>query len=230
MRRTSHHSLGHLSLGVVLYQLLTGQHPFGADEGSDQRQAFVRALLSRTAVPLHRLQPSVPPQLEAVILRMLERDPLQRPMAADVGQVMKDCLREDERGRDQALAGAVAGSRRYGDSPIATTTTRRTPYIGRQAEQAEIGRLVDQAMAGHGALLLIGGEPGVGKTRLAEEILAVAQERGCLALVGRCYETEGTLPFVPWVEIVEHSARIVSRTVFREALGDAGPEAREACP
>ncbi len=122
------------SLGVVLYQLLTGQHPFGADEGSDQRQAFVRALLSRTAAPLRRLQPAVPPQLEAVILRMVERDPAQRPMAADVGLVMKNCLREDERGRDQALAGAVTGTRRSGDSPIATTTTRRTPYIGRQSE------------------------------------------------------------------------------------------------
>ena len=86
-------------------------------------------------------------------------------------------------------------------------------------------------MAGHGALLLIGGEPGVGKTRLAEEILAVAQERGCLALVGRCYETEGTLPFVPWVEIPWSTRPASCHALrFREALGDAGPEVAKLVP
>jgi serine/threonine protein kinase/tetratricopeptide (TPR) repeat protein len=218
------------SLGVVLYQLLTGKHPFCVDEGSNQRQTFVRALLSQTVVPLHRLERAVPAQLEAVILRMLEREPAKRPTAADVGRLLRDCVREDERRRERALQGDVAGTLENGDSPIATTTIRSTPYFGRQSEQAEIGRLVDQAMAGNGTLLLIGGEPGVGKTRLAEVTLARAQARGCLALVGRCYETEGTAPFVPWVEIVEHLARIVPRPAFREALGDAGPEVAKLVP
>jgi serine/threonine-protein kinase len=114
------------SLGIVLYQLLTGTHPFGADEGPDQRQAYVRSLLSRTASPLHRLQPAVPPQLEAVVLRMLERDPAQRPRAGDVGQVLNDCLREDER---RALESAVPGTetrRKLARHSLATHAVYRT--------------------------------------------------------------------------------------------------------
>ena len=53
-------------------------------------------------------------------------------------------------------------------------------------------------MGGRGGVLLLGGEPGVGKSRLAEELLAEARQRGCLTLTGRCYETEGTPPFIPW--------------------------------
>ena len=79
-------------------------------------------------------------------------------------------------------------------------------------------------------MLLLDGEPGVGKTRLAEEVLAEARQRGCLALTGRCYETEGTPPFIPWVEIVERSASIVPKAAFREALGDAAPEVAKLFP
>ncbi|MGH7319941.1 MAG: adenylate/guanylate cyclase domain-containing protein, partial [Candidatus Rokuibacteriota bacterium] len=57
----------------------------------------------------------------------------------------------------------------------------RTPYVGRDAERAELGRLLDRALQGHGALVLIGGEPGVGKTRLTEEIGAEASRRGIRA-------------------------------------------------
>ena len=116
-------------------------------------------------------------------------------------------------------------------TPATTTSTvERTPFVGRESERAEARRLLDQAVAGQGSLLLLGGEPGVGKTRLAEEVLAEGGQRGCLALTGRCYETEGTPPFIPWVEIVERSASIVPNAAFREALGDAAPEIAKLVP
>ena len=58
----------------------------------------------------------------------------------------------------------------------------RTPYVGRETERAEIRRLLDQAVSGRGAVVLIGGEPGVGKTRFTEELLREARERGCWTL------------------------------------------------
>jgi predicted ATPase len=51
-------------------------------------------------------------------------------------------------------------------------------------------------------LILLVGEPGIGKTRLAEEFAGVARQKGALALWGRCWEGEGTPAFWPWVQIV----------------------------
>src|SRR5947208_15473976 len=73
----------------------------------------------------------------------------------------------------------------------APVLAERTPYIGRDAERAELRRLMEQAIAGHGTIVLIRGDPGVGKTRLAQEIVLEARARGMFDATGRCYEMEG---------------------------------------
>jgi len=106
----------------------------------------------------------------------------------------------------------------------------RTPFVGRESERAELRRCLDQVGRGQGALVMIGGEPGVGKTRLAEELLLEARQRGLLSLTGHCNEMEGAPPYIPFVEILEATARIVPREAFREALGDAAPEVAKLMP
>ena len=115
-------------------------------------------------------------------------------------------------------------------SPAKTPGPRRTPYVGRETERAEVRRLLDQAVDGRGATVLVGGEPGVGKTRFTEELVREARERGALTLVGHCYETEGHPPFIPFVEILERTAKIAPRAAFRQALGDAAPEVAKIAP
>ena len=106
----------------------------------------------------------------------------------------------------------------------------RTPYVGREAERADARQFLDRLVtSGQGGLLFLGGEPGVGKTRLAEEVLAEARQRGCLSLTGRCYEAEGAPPFIPWVEIVERSARMAP-DAFRETLGESASEVARLVP
>ena len=78
--------------------------------------------------------------------------------------------------------------------------------------------------------MLIGGEPGVGKTRFTEELVREARERGCLTVVGHCYEGEGHPPFIPFVEMLDWTAKSVPRPAFREALGDAAPEVAKIAP
>jgi len=116
------------------------------------------------------------------------------------------------------------------ETSAAPALLERTPFVGREAERAELRRCLDQTVRGQGALVMIGGEPGVGKTRLAEELAAEARQRGLLALTGHCNEMEGTLPYIPFVEILEATARIVPREAFREALGDAAPEVAKLMP
>ena len=105
----------------------------------------------------------------------------------------------------------------------------RQPFVGRQAEQDKLTARLDDVSQGRGALALIGGEPGVGKTRLSEELLADARERGMLAFTGHCYE-EGTAPFTPFVEILEQMMREIPAGVLREALGDAAGDVARLVP
>ena len=116
-----------------------------------------------------------------------------------------------------------------GETAAPASAETRQPFVGRQAEQDKLAARLDDVSQGRGALALIGGEPGVGKTRLSEELLADARERGMLTFTGHCYE-EGTAPFTPFVEILEQMVREIPADVLREALGDAAPDVVRLVP
>ena len=66
---------------------------------------------------------------------------------------------------------------------------------------------MEQAAAGHGSIVLIRGEPGVGKTRLAQELILEARKHGMFDSTGRCYEMEGAPPYIPYIEMLQQSLR-----------------------
>jgi class 3 adenylate cyclase/tetratricopeptide (TPR) repeat protein len=73
----------------------------------------------------------------------------------------------------------------------------RVAFVGRRAERAELGGALDSALGGQGKLVLVAGEAGIGKTRLAEELGAEARSREARVAWGRC--REGTAPaYWPW--------------------------------
>src|SRR5262249_59702439 len=63
-------------------------------------------------------------------------------------------------------------------------------------------RALDDALSGKGRLVMLSGEPGIGKTRTATELAADAERRGAQVLWGRCYEREGAPPYWPWVQAI----------------------------
>jgi DNA-binding SARP family transcriptional activator len=74
------------------------------------------------------------------------------------------------------------------------------PLIGRGSEMARLRELLDDARRGHGAVVAIEGEAGIGKSRLLAELVAEASSSGMRVLLGRCYESEQILPFGPWAD------------------------------
>ncbi len=74
-------------------------------------------------------------------------------------------------------------------------------FVGRGAELAVGERAVARALAGEGTLLLLSGEAGLGKTRLARAIGAVAEERGARLVWGRAWESGGAPSYWPWIQL-----------------------------
>jgi tetratricopeptide (TPR) repeat protein/transcriptional regulator with XRE-family HTH domain len=84
------------------------------------------------------------------------------------------------------------------------------PLVGREPELRRLLATLEVVATGKGRLLLLAGEPGVGKTRLAQELMVRTQERGFRALTGRCDEQYASLPFFPFVEVLTGSWRLAS--------------------
>ena len=172
------------AFGILLYELLAGVHPFTRVSPS----GTMAAILKETPAPITQYAQDAPEAARVTLDRLLAKEPRQRyqsfgDLRTDLGQLLRDT---------SGLTPAPASAQ---DAP--TPPDGRTPFVGRESERAEARRLLERAVAGQGGVLLIGGEPGVGKTRLAQEVFAEGRQRGCLALTGRCYETEGTPPFIP---------------------------------
>jgi len=89
----------------------------------------------------------------------------------------------------------------------------QTPFVGRRSEMARLEARLEQARAGSGALVMVVGEPGIGKTRTLEEFSAHAREHGARVVRGRCYEGEGAPPFGPFAEAVTEYAKALSRSL-----------------
>ncbi len=75
----------------------------------------------------------------------------------------------------------------------------RGVFVGRQQEMAGLTAAMEDALAGRGRLVMLAGEPGIGRTRMAQELASYAEDRGAQVFWGRCYEEEGTPPYWPWV-------------------------------
>ncbi|MBA2446773.1 MAG: AAA family ATPase [Chloroflexi bacterium] len=75
-------------------------------------------------------------------------------------------------------------------------------FVGRDREMAELVAGLEDARGGQGRLFLIAGEPGIGKTRLAEQLARHATERGARVVWGRCWEGGGAPPYWPWAQII----------------------------
>ena len=108
----------------------------------------------------------------------------------------------------------------------------RTAFVGRETERGVIRAAIDRALRGRGSLVMLGGGPGVGKTRLAMEMAEYAYSlNGFRVLVGRCYERDEPFPYLPFAEIIESNlAQAASLEDFRRQMGDNAAELAQLAP
>jgi tetratricopeptide (TPR) repeat protein len=183
------------ALGVMLYELTTGRLPFLADDPL----AVISQHLHAPPVPPRARDGDIPPALDALILHLLSKDLQDRPASAAEVLVALNAPhildREATPTRELSVLERIERGR----------------LVAREQELAEARAAWRKASAGEGGMLLVSGEPGIGKTRLVRELCTEVQVAGDRVLVGECY-AEGGAPYEPFAQIL--------RRAFRDGAGE----------
>ena len=91
-------------------------------------------------------------------------------------------------------------------------------FVGRASELELLRVALADAFSGRGRVVLLAGEPGIGKSRLVDELNAHAVARGALVSVGRCWEAGGAPAYWPWIQIVRAGLGATAGIRLRELL------------
>lgn len=116
------------------------------------------------------------------------------------------------------------------DSASESSRGRTSPLVGRDQELAQLAAVLKEAASGRGGVVLVHGEAGIGKTRVAQELVAEAGARGFRSAWGRAYEGAGTPAFWPWVEVIRSLLGSCDRQVLEAAVGQRTAELAQVVP
>ncbi|MBN1210156.1 MAG: protein kinase [Myxococcaceae bacterium] len=174
------------ALGIMAYELFAGCHPFATPKGS-----VLLRLVLEGHVELSRLQ--VPARLAAVVRRLLSQDLGERPARA------LEVIRELAEASEQPL-------------PAETGVTRESflqasRLVGRDTELRALREELTRVLQGQGGVWLVGGESGVGKSRLLEELGTLARIQGASVLRGQA-ESGSSGPHLLWREALRGLALV----------------------
>ena len=199
------------ALGCLIYEAVTGRPPFRATS----REELLRLVIGTPPVPPSRLAPDVSPDLDRLVLGLLEKDPRDRIGHASVV--------EDALGRI-----GIEGMTPEGPPPRAYLY--RPGFVGRHHTLSDLKGRLTRASDGIGHLAVLAGESGVGKTCLARAVAQHAESLGVRVLGGECDPlnasggaARSTLePFRPLLEFVADRCRELGAEHARRVLGTGG--------
>ncbi|MBN1899425.1 MAG: diguanylate cyclase [Spirochaetes bacterium] len=174
------------SLGILFYRLLTGELPFKGKEIS-------KILHQQVAVEppkISQVKSGVPVVLEDMISKLLFKEPELRYQSAK-GLIYD--LERFEKGEKDFIVGEK-------DQKI--KLSYQTRLVGRESELNKLKKMFNQARDSKGSICLVAGEPGIGKSRLVEELRGYVYENEGLFFSGRCYDQENKIPYQPFRDAI----------------------------
>lgn len=192
------------ALGCVLYQALSGRVPYPAESDAAKMYAHLQAPPPRLDV----LTDDVGPVLSEIVARAMAKDPADRfqdagELAAAIRGVSSrptlpgdlTVVTEDTRGGDRVTAIPLP--------PALSSEVGGGSFVGRAEPMARLRARYAAASEGTRQFVLISGEPGIGKTRLASELAREAHAGGATVLFGRS-DAESLVPYQPFITAIQH--------------------------
>ena len=207
------------ALGVVLYEMVCGRPPFmGYDTPSVVRQHLETEPVSPT---WHN--PRCPRPLEALILRMMAKDPKRRPRSA--AEVIKALESIQSGGTPSRRNGSSSG--RTKSMSVSTESLNGDfggVFVGR-GEQMDVLRAgLEGTMSGRGRFLMIEGEQGIGKSRMAHEVSVYAEERGAKVLWGTADEAGASTAYWSWAQAIRTHVQNTEAEQLKREMGDGASD------
>ena len=205
------------SLGALLYEMLTGRPPFAGDDAV----SIISQHLHADPVPPSRHNPEVPESLDGAVLMLLAKAGDDRPAGAARAREALEAALSEEQG-EEGERGAPA------ENPL--DRLAGGIFVGREREIDELREAADQALAGSGSLVLVVGEPGIGKTRTAEELATYSRVSGARVYWGRCREDEGAPAYWPWVQAIRDYVRDADPVALAWQMGTGSGDIAQLVP
>ncbi len=186
------------SLGTILYECLTGQPPFLGAPAS-----VLYRIAHEPPPPL--AEHGADPELASLVLQCLAKKPADRPQRGrDLAVALRRILDPASEPPPSGVSSSEEPAPGSPDPPPPPDAEPRPPpFVGREAELAALEHRLEKALAGEGQLVVIGGEPGMGKTRLLEELEGKATAHGVRVLRGRFSAQEKAFPYQGFCELVQ---------------------------
>ncbi len=203
------------SLGAMLYELVTGKPPFAGDSPT----AIISQHINTPPVAPSWHSAHCPPDLETLILRLLAKVPADRPASA------LEVLAALEAIDPEAPSASHADS-----SANPLDRLARGVFVGRERELERLRSAFDDAFAGRGSVVMLVGEPGIGKTRTSLELETYARMRGAKVLWGRANESSGAPPYFPWTQLGRAYAAATDDATLTNQLRDYAVELQRLFP
>lgn len=202
------------SLGVMLYEMTAGRLPFKDGDAL----TVISQHLHTPVVPPRTYNDEISPGLNELIMHLMNKTPGDRPASAEAVLLAVKDLPITEPGIESFT----------GVTLLQQIVQGR--LVGRQKEIDLLRQHWQQVQQGQAQLILISGEPGVGKTRLANEMISFSRMHGAIMLRGGCYEYEATVPYLPITEALRDWVHNQPQEQLKEKLGDNASELAKLAP
>jgi serine/threonine protein kinase/tetratricopeptide (TPR) repeat protein len=213
------------AFGVLLYEMLSGARPFAQEPLPELMSAILQSSL-----------PPLPDNVRFGLRRIVERCLAKKPeQRYQRGNELRSALDATDAGSDavrvSSTPGELEASWRVPPPPALEVLPSSLPsmvrLVGRESELATLMNAWRHAQAGQSQLVLVSGEPGIGKTRLTMEFARARYAEGASVLLGRCDE-EALVAYQPFVEALGWYLRHCPVSLLQARLQEAGGEAELA--
>ena len=156
---------------------------------------------------------------------------LSQELSAEPGSALKNWASRSRRGSAESRHHAISPPSRIAEATVLPTPM---PLFGRQSEFSQLWRLWENTQQGRGAILVLEGPAGIGKTSLLTKLANQVHVSGGSVCLTRCYRTERSVPFAPVTALIRQLSRlpgfIATDPVWIGELTRLVPELRERYP